>query len=169
MSHDEPGRLAAVRRYEILDTPPDGAFDRVCAIAARVFEVPFSTVSVVDEDRIWFKARHGIEAPEIPREPGLCASAILQDGPYVIPDTRQFAHVAGNALVRGALGIRCYAGAPITTPDGWRLGTVNVLDVEPRSFTDAQADTLLDLAAIVADQLEVRLEAIRAIRALGGA
>ena len=73
----EAERLAAVRRYDILDTPPDGAFDRITRVAARLFDVPISIVSIVDEDRIWFKSHHGLEVEQIPRGPGLCASATL--------------------------------------------------------------------------------------------
>ena len=78
--------MAAVRRYDVLDSPPDGAFDRITALAARLFEVPISIVSVVDTDRIWFKSHHGVDVDEIPREPGLCASAILQNEPWVLTD-----------------------------------------------------------------------------------
>jgi hypothetical protein len=78
---NERERLEAVRHYYILDTPPDGAFDRITALAARVFDVPISIVSIVDSDRIWFKSRHGVDVTEIPRDPGLCASAILQYEP----------------------------------------------------------------------------------------
>ncbi|MEA2393430.1 MAG: eukaryotic-like serine/threonine-protein kinase, partial [Solirubrobacteraceae bacterium] len=76
---DEDARLEAVRRYDVLDTPPDGAFDRVTALAARHFDVPISIVSIVDTDRIWFKSRQGVEVSEIGRDPGFCASAILAD------------------------------------------------------------------------------------------
>ena len=78
---DEAERLKAVKRYDILDTPPDGAFDRITAIAARLFGVPIAIVSIVDEDRIWFKSHHGLDVREIGRDPGLCASAILTDTP----------------------------------------------------------------------------------------
>src|SRR3954454_14104627 len=80
----EAERLAAVRRYDILDTPPDGAFDRVTRIAARMFGVPISIVSIVDADRIWFKSHHGLDVEEIPRSPGLCASAILGSKPWIL-------------------------------------------------------------------------------------
>ena len=83
---DDAERLAAVRRYNILDTPPDGAFDRVTRLAAGYFNVPICIVSIVDHDRIWFKSHHGVEASEIPRSPGLCASAILDNKPWVITD-----------------------------------------------------------------------------------
>ena len=84
----EAERLDAVRRYDILDTPPDGAFDRITALAARLFRVPIAIVSIVDTDRIWFKSHHGLEAGQIEREPGLCASAILQRDPWLIDDAR---------------------------------------------------------------------------------
>jgi sigma-B regulation protein RsbU (phosphoserine phosphatase) len=161
---EEAGRLAAVRRYAILDTPPDGAFDRVCALAARFFDAPLASVTIVDEDRIWFKAIQGLDAIEIPREPGLCASAILQDEAYVISDGSSDPRTASNSLVQGELGVRFYAAAPIVTRDGHRLGTVNVIDTKPRLVTEQEIQTLQDLAAIVMDELELRLAAIREVR-----
>jgi sigma-B regulation protein RsbU (phosphoserine phosphatase) len=161
---EESDRLAAVRRYAILDTPPDGAFNRICALAARFFGVPLASVTIVDEERIWFKAIQGLDAVEIPRDPGLCASAVLQDEPYVVTDGLIDPRTANNPLVHGELGIRFYAAAPILTSDGHRLGTVNVLDTKPRLVTEAETETLRDLAAIVMDELELRLAAIREIR-----
>lgn len=163
-SHDEAARLQAVRRYAILETPPDGAFDRVCALAARFFKVPVATVTIVDENRIWFKAHEGLEVSEVPREPGLCASAILQDDAYVVTDGLSDQRTAANALVAGAPGVRFYAAAPIVTSDGHRLGTVNVIDMQPREVTDGEIATLHDLAAIVMDELELRLAASREVR-----
>ncbi len=164
-ANDERRRLAAVRRYDILDTPPDGAFDRVAAIAARTFGVPIATVTIVDEDRIWLKAQQGLHggARELPREPGLCASAILSDQPYLVTDALQDRRTATNSLVRGELGLRFYAAAPIVTPDGYRLGTVNVIDTAPRQADDAQLTTLRDLASVVMEELETRLAAMRAV------
>ncbi|MFB9876347.1 PP2C family protein-serine/threonine phosphatase [Planobispora siamensis] len=165
ISGDEVRRLAAVRRYQILDTPPDGAFDRVAALAARAFDVPMATVTIVDEDRIWFKAQRGLPAGmnQIRREPGLCASAILCGEPYVVTDARTDPRTMDNSLVDGPAGIRFYAAAPIITSDGYRLGTVNVLDVRPRTVDAAQLATLQDLAALVADELEVRLAAMATV------
>ncbi|MFJ4526263.1 PP2C family protein-serine/threonine phosphatase [Streptomyces sp. NPDC088810] len=161
----EAARIAAVRRYDILDTPPDGAFDRVAAMAARLFDVPVATVTIVDSDRIWFKAAHGLEGvKEIGRDPGLCGSAILRDDALVIPDTLRDPVAADNPLVAGEMGVRFYAAAPIITPDGHRLGTVNVLDTKPRSITEDDTATLADLAAIVLDEMELRLSALRALR-----
>jgi hypothetical protein len=161
----EEARLCAVRRYDILDTPPDGAFDRIAALAARFFGVQMATVTIVDEDRIWFKATEGLYGvTQIDRDPGLCASAILQDEPYLLPDTLQKAEAMNNPLVRGEMGIRFYAAAPITTLDGYRLGTVNVLDTRSRTVTAPEADTLRDLAAVVMDELELRLSSLRTIQ-----
>jgi hypothetical protein len=86
LPENEAGRLAAVRRYDILDTPPDGSFDQITAMAAKLFSTPISIISLVDTDRIWFKSHHGLEVEQIGRDPGLCASAILEDCPYIVPD-----------------------------------------------------------------------------------
>jgi signal transduction histidine kinase len=158
---NERERLEAVRRYEILDTPLDGAFDRITALAARIFDVPISIVSVVDADRIWFKSRHGVDIEEIDRDPGLCASAILQQEPWVVTDAKVDPRTLTNPLVLGELGLRFYAGAPLTTRDGYNLGTLNVIDTEPREVTGPEIATLKDLAAIVVDELELRLAARR--------
>ncbi|WP_334663951.1 GAF domain-containing SpoIIE family protein phosphatase [Streptomyces cyaneofuscatus] len=162
----EAARMAAVRRYDILDTPPDGAYDRVAALAARLFEAPVATVTIVDEDRIWFKATHGLEGvSEIGRDPGLCASAVLTDDTTLIPDTLLDPVACSNPLVAGPMGVRFYAAAPIITADGYRLGTVNILDTRPREISEADTATLGDLAAVVRDQLELRLSALNAVRA----
>ncbi len=160
--HDEEARLAAVRRYQILDTPPDGAFDRVTRLAARLFNVPISIVSIVDEDRIFFKSRHGIDVEQVGRDPGLCASAILQHEPLIVPDASLDPHSLVNPLVAGNFGLRFYAGAPLRTLDGHNLGTLCVIDKQPRAVSDVDATTLKDLAAIVVHELEFRL-ATRAV------
>ncbi len=154
---DEEARLAAVRRYQILDTPPDGAFDRVTRLAARLFKVPISIVSIVDEDRIWFKSRHGIDVDQVGRDPGLCASAILQQEALVVPDASLDPYALANPLVAGDVGLRFYAGAPLRTSDGHNLGTLCVIDKQPRVIGEEDAATLEDLAAIVVHELEFRL------------
>ncbi len=160
---DEAERLKAVKRYDILDTPPDGAFDRITAIAARLFGVPIAIVSIVDEDRIWFKSHHGLDIREIGRDPGLCASAILTDTPWVIENAETDMRALANPLVAGEFGLRFYAGAPLRTQDGFGLGTLCVIDKEPRGFSEADTRTLSDLAAVVMDELELRLSARREI------
>ncbi len=163
LSPDEAHRLAAVRRYDILDTPPDGAFDRVTRIAAQLFHVPIAIVSIVDSDRIWFKSHHGLDVEEIPRSPGLCASAILYDQPWILSDAKTDPRSLANPLVAGDFGLRFYAGVPLRTHDGYNLGTLCVIDREPRPVTEEQIAQLADLAAIVMDELELRLSAKRTI------
>ncbi|WP_344454943.1 GAF domain-containing SpoIIE family protein phosphatase [Actinocorallia aurantiaca] len=162
----EQRRLAAVRRYSILDTPPDGVFDTIASLAARIFQAPMATVAIVDTDRVWFKATHGLDGvPQVGREPGLCASAILHDAPYAVSDALTDPRTAANSLVQGEPGVRFYAAAPITTESGERLGTVNVLDIRPREATDDQMAALKDLASLVMDELELRLSAMRTVAA----
>ncbi|CAM3235980.1 GAF domain-containing protein [Sphingomonas antarctica] len=160
---DEPRRLAAVRRYDILDTPPDGAFDRITALAARRFGVPISIISIVDEDRIWFKSHHGVPVEQIGRDPGLCASAILSNDPHILTDASIDPRSLANPLVAGDFGLRFYAGVPLTTDDGHNLGTLCIIDKEARPIDQSQIDDLKDLAAIVMDQIEVQLSARQAV------
>jgi len=155
---DEAQRLAEVRRYEILDTPPDGAFDRITALAARIFSVPIAVVSIVDHDRIWFKSHPGVEIAEIGRDAGLCASAILHDEAWVVEDARMDPRALANPLVAGELGAQFYAGVPLRTRSGHNLGTLCVLDFLPRVVTATEMATLKDLAALVMSELEMRLE-----------
>jgi sigma-B regulation protein RsbU (phosphoserine phosphatase) len=160
---DEAQRLAAVRRYQVLDTPPDGAFERITALAARLFDVPISIVSIVDSDRIWFKSHHGLDVDQIDREPGLCASAVLQEGPWLVNDARTDPRTLANPLVAGDLGLQFYAGVPLTTQDGFNLGTLCIIDQQPRELTDAEVASLTDLARVVMDELELRLAARRTV------
>jgi sigma-B regulation protein RsbU (phosphoserine phosphatase) len=162
---NEDARMAAVRRYDVLDTPPDGAFDQIAALAAHLFEVPIGIVSIVDTDRIWFKAHHGLDVTQIDREPGLCASAILGDEPWIVTDAPHDLRTLANPLVAGDFGLRFYAGAPLTTHDGFNLGTLCVIDREPRLVTAEQTAVLEQLAALVVHELELRLSARRAVAA----
>ena len=155
----ESQRLAALEEYKILDTPADGAFDRITALAARFFDVPISLISLVDEDRIWFKSHHGLALEEIDRAPGLCASVIFQDEAYVVENAIEDPRTLSNPLVAGKFGLRFYAGAPLITADGHRLGTINVLDFTPRTFDDDQRSALEDFAQVVMDQMDLRLSA----------
>lgn len=163
---DEEQRLAAVRRYAVLDTPPDGAFDRITSLAARLLRAPISTISIVDRHRIWFKSKVGLDVDEVGRDPGLCASAILQGDPWLVTDAARDPRALANPLVRGSLGLRFYLGIPLTTRDGYRLGTLNVIDREPREVASDEIETLSDLASVVVDELELRLSALREERRL---
>jgi two-component sensor histidine kinase len=160
---NEAERMSAVHRYEVLDTPPDGAFDRVTAIAARRFDTPIAIISIVDHDRIWFKSHHGLDVEEIGRDPGLCASAILSSEAHVLLDATADPRSLANPLVAGDFGLRFYAGVPLRTSDGFNLGTLCVIDKEPRTVDQDQIDDLTDLASLVVDQLELRLAARRAV------
>jgi two-component sensor histidine kinase len=125
--------------------------------------VPIAIVSIVDEDRIWFKSHHGLAVEQIGRDPGLCASAILGDGPYVLPDASVDPRSLANPLVAGEFGLRFYAAVPLTTSDGFKLGTLCVIDQEPRPIDDGQIEDLKDLASVVMDQIELQLSARRAV------
>ena len=155
----EAQRMAAVKRYDILDTPPDGTFDRITAMAARLFDVPISIISIVDHDRIWFKSHHGLEVKQIGRDPGLCASAILSDAPHILTDAKVDPRSLANPLVAGDFGLRFYVGVPLRTHDGHNLGTLCVIDKTPRTVDQRQLDNLKDLATFVTDQMELRLAA----------
>lgn len=162
---NESERIKAVNRYEILDTPPDGSFERLSALAAKIFNVPIAIISIVDEDRIWFKSHHGLDGVEqIDREPGLCASAILSDDVYVVEDAKNDPRTLANPLVAGSFGLRFYAAAPLVTKDGFNLGTVCIIDRKQRFVTEDQKTYLSDLAEIVMDEMEIRLSSIQTNR-----
>lgn len=160
-------RLAALRGYALLDTPPEATFDRVTDLAARHFKVPISTVSLVDEDRIWFKARHGLDARQVPRDPGFCATCILSDQTYVVRDAAADPRSHLNPLVTGDPRFRFYAAAPLTNHEGLRIGTLNIVDFEPRDFDADGASVLQNLAGVIMDQMELRRTAQQAISSLG--
>ena len=165
-SADEDARLEVVKGFEILDTPADGSFDRITALAARLFDVPISTISIVDHDRIWFKSHHGLDIDQIERAPGLCASAILQNEPWIVTDASIDPRTLANPLVRGDMGLRFYVGIPLRTSEGYNLGVFNIIDVEPRDFSEDDLATMKDLAAVVMRELDLRLSAQRLVEAL---
>ena len=156
---DEPQRLAALQRYQILDTPPDGAFDHLTAVAAALFTVPIAVVSLVDHDRIWFKSHHGLDLCETGREPGLCASAIFSPDVYHIRDAVTDVRALANPLVTEEFDLRFYAAAPLRTHDGFNLGTLCIMDRKARELSVSEAGMLTKLAALVMDQMELRLAA----------
>ncbi len=150
-------RLAALDGLQILDTPPEAAFDALTRLAADRFDVPIALISLVDDHRQWFKSRVGLQATETPREHAFCAHAIAQPGEVMmVPDATQDARFAGNPLVTGDPGIRFYAGAPLVTSTGHALGTLCVIDSRPRTLTPAQVTQLQALADQVVGELEER-------------
>ena len=151
-------RLDALHRYDILDTPSEDAFDRITRLAAALFDTPIALVNLVAEDRQWVKSAVGLERRETELDASLCVHALASDDVTVIEDATQDERVADNPLVTGPPSIRFYAGAPLLTPDGFRIGTLCVMDTEPRSFSDATYAQLDDLASMVMDELELRHE-----------
>ena len=123
-SEDEADRLSALAEYHLVDTPPEEEFDRLVGLASRLFDVPIVLVSLVAGDRQFFKARLGLDVCETSREVSFCAHAILADDVFVIPDARQDPRFMSNPLVLGQPFIRFYAGKPLVTPAGRRIGTL---------------------------------------------
>ncbi|MCE3260743.1 MAG: hypothetical protein K0S12_2384 [Bacteroidetes bacterium] len=157
----EKERLNSLRRYQILDTPPDGAFDRIVAVASKMFNMPIALITLVDESRIWFKAKYGLNGiDEIPRAPGLCASAILSDDVYYVENAIQDPRTLENPLVCGDFGLRFYAASPLKTQDGCNIGNICVIDKRPRYLNSEQLSLLQDLGNIVVDEFELRLSAL---------
>jgi GAF domain-containing protein len=154
---NETKRIEALNRYNILDTPPDGSFDRITKLAATIFEVPIAIISLVDTERIWFKSAHGLTVNQIDRVPGLCASAILSSDVYVIGDACKDPRSLANPLVAGEFGLRFYAAAPLQTEDQCNLGTLCIIDKTPRSLTEKEQKILKELADVVMDEMEQRL------------
>jgi hypothetical protein len=146
---DEAERLAALERYGILDTEREAAFDDIVELASVIFEAPIAVVNLVADGRQWFKAEIGIGARELPLDVSICRHAILQRGVFVVPDLTADPRFEDNPLVTAAGGLRFYAGALLETPEGLPLGTVCVLDVEPRpgGVTERQARALAALAS----------------------
>ncbi|MGI8808630.1 MAG: diguanylate cyclase [Acidimicrobiales bacterium] len=146
---DEMRRLGALRASGLLDTPAEERFDRVTRMAQRLFDVPIALVSLVDEDRQWFKSRQGLDVKETPRAFSFCAHAIGGDAVFQVDDTGTDDRFADNPLVLGDPNIRFYAGCPITAPDGSKLGTLCVIDSQPRHLSEDDVEALRDLAGMV--------------------
>ncbi|GHG46583.1 hypothetical protein GCM10012320_12700 [Sinomonas cellulolyticus] len=159
---EESLRLGEVRGYTAPGMAQTGSLDRITRLAARALDVPMAAISIVDADRIWFLAARGLEANGVGRDPGLCASAVLQDDLWVLPDAAAAPCAAANPLVCGELGVRFYAAMPLKTPAGANIGTLCVLDRVPRTLTRAQAAMLRDLAGLAMDQLVLRRAALEA-------
>lgn len=155
---DEAERLATLRRFAILDTDKERAFDRITDFAARNFDVPIALVSLVDTDRQWFKASCGLDAAQTPRDLAFCAYTILSDDVHFVPDTTKDKRFAKNPLVTGEMAIRFYCGAPLIAQNGQRMGSLCLVDMKPRpDFTKEQQQRLAELAEMVVDQMEMRL------------
>lgn len=153
----EEERVAALRRYQILDTPPEETFDRITRIVKNVLDVPMVVIALIDETRHWVKSRQGPIGSELPRDITFCNETIRHDGPLHVSDASLDPLFAGNPLVRGEAHLRFYAGVPLRTAGGQAVGTLCCLDVEPRTLAPHQLEILSDLAHIVVDEMELRL------------
>lgn len=152
----EPARLAALRAYDVLDTPRESDFDDIVMLASRICDAPISVINFIDETRQWFKAETGLGVRETPLDMSICAHVILGNEFVEIPDTLADARMSDNPLCLADPGLRFYAGALLKSKDGHPIGTLCVLDTKPRTLTELQRETLLVLADQVMTQLNLR-------------
>ena len=153
---NEAARVDALHRYAILDTEPEQTFDDLVLLASFICKTPIALISLVDEDRQWFKSKVGVSISETPREIAFCATAIQQPDIFVVPDTLNDERFRNNPLVMSEPNVRFYAGAPLIDEDGHALGTICVIDRIPRELAPDQQVTLKALSRLVLAQLEFR-------------
>lgn len=149
-------RVAALEEYSIMDTPAEAAFDDITRLTGLVCGTPIALVSLLDQERQWFKSRLGLEAAQTPIDQAFCAHAIRQEKVFVVPDATRDSRFSNNPLVTAGPGIRFYAGASLVNPDGVPLGTLCAIDRTPRTFTPEQSEGLSALARQVVYLLELR-------------
>lgn len=153
-------RVSTLRNLAILDTPPEERFDRVTRLAQRVFNVPIALVSLIDSNRQWFKSCIGVDTSETPRDISFCGHAILDDEILLVPDAKKDERFADNPFVTGGPNIRFYAGYPLRMAEGIQIGTLCVIDTEPRHFTPEDLQLLRDLGTITIQELQAVAAAI---------
>ena len=146
---NEPDRIQTLHSLGILDTPPEERFDRITRMAKRLFNVPIALVSIVDENRQWFKSCVGVDVSETPRDISFCGHTILGNDIFIIPNALEDKRFADNPLVVNEPNIRFYAGCPLKAPNGLQLGTLCIIDDQPRNFTKEDLEALVDLASMV--------------------
>ena len=153
---NETERLSTLRALVLLDTPPEERFDRIVQFAAQEFDVPIALISLVDENRQWFKSRVGLDACETSREVSFCGHALSMTTPLVIEDALLDERFSDNPLVTGQPFIRFYAGAPLTLPSGLVMGTLCLIDTRPRTLDAIDLGILGSLRALVVEELVAR-------------
>lgn len=157
---NEAQRLRAVHSYEILDTPPEVEFDTLTRVATHLFDTPAAVIGLMDAGRLWFKSKLGLDVPQLDRQIAFCAHAIMRpDEPLVIEDLQRDLRFQFNPLVTQAPCLRFYAGAPLIDHQGFALGTIAVVDTQPRTFSEDQRALLHDLSTLVITALDNRRRA----------
>ncbi|MEZ5670714.1 MAG: GAF domain-containing sensor histidine kinase [Alphaproteobacteria bacterium] len=161
---NEDYRLAVLRSYRILDSEAEPAFDRLVRLAAELAEVPVALISLIDQERQWFKAKVGLDVAETPRDISFCQHAIMRSDPLIVPDASQDPRFADNPLVTGEMHLRFYAGFPLTVPEGVRLGTLCMVDFAPRpaGLSPALIGRLKDVAASITSEMALRRSLLEA-------
>jgi diguanylate cyclase (GGDEF)-like protein len=154
---DENARIAALHRLNVLDTTTEEPFEKIVTLVRAVLAVPIATVTLVDRDRQWFKAKRGLDGHETPRAISICTHTIKQREPLIIEDAHLDPRFAASPLVVGPPHIRSYAGIPLRTPEGYNVGSLCAMDTRPRRFSPADIAILSNFANIVCDELELRL------------
>ena len=153
---DEMGRQCALDRLAVLDSEPEPEFDKITSLVKTIFDVPIAAVSLIDRDRLWFKSIQGLGVSEAPRKIAFCDHTIRVSECFRVEDTARHPLFHDNPLVTEPPHIRSYIGAPLITPDGYGIGALCAMDYRPRTFTDAQAQMLVNFADLVMNQLELR-------------
>lgn len=155
---DEEMRIADLASYDILGTEAEKDYDELVELAAEICECPISLVSLIDKNRQWFKSAKGIAVKETPRHLSFCSHAILQDDLMIVPDAKKDDRFADNPLVTDDPNVQFYAGAPIVSPAGYKLGTVCVIDTRPRELTRLQQKALITISRQITRLLELRIK-----------
>lgn len=156
---DEAGRLSALHRYKILDTSPEECFDRITQVLQLSLDVPIALISLVDENRQWFKSAHGLDVKETARDISFCTHTVADASPLMVEDTSVDTRFCNNPLVTGDPNIRSYVGVPLVSPDGYAIGTLCAIDTSPRKFDVANINLMASFSELVMHEMELRQRA----------